>query len=125
MPAVQPAEDASDCGEGEFMIEQHRPRYGRDLVGERFGRMVVLAQAPSARYTRWRCRCDCGAEIVVSRQLLIMREKGTRSCGCLRLEQRRDNLARLRAEGRLRGRAAVPEQRFDASALLAVIGPKP
>lgn len=59
------------------------------MIGQRFGRLVVIAQAPTLRYTRWRCRCDCGNERVVSRQLLMMGEKGTRSCGCLGKEQRR------------------------------------
>lgn len=96
-----------------------------DLTGQRFGRLVVISRAPTLRYSRWVCNCDCGATVTVSLQLLRMGAKGTRSCGCLRLEQRRENLARLRAEGRLRGRAAVPEQRFDASALQAAFGGKP
>lgn len=84
----------------------HRPRHGRDLVGQRFGRLVVEAQAESARYTQWRCRCDCGGAVVVSRQLLMMGTKGTRSCGCLRREQQRANMTRLHATGRLRTPAA-------------------
>lgn len=96
-----------------------------DLTGQRFGRLVVIARAATLRYSQWVCACDCGATVTVSLQLLRMGSKGTRSCGCLRTEQRRENLARLRAEGRLRGRAAVPEQRFDSSALLAALGSKP
>lgn len=60
------------------------------LLGDRYGRLLVIAQAPTVRYSRWRCRCDCGAEVVVSAQLLRMRD-GTRSCGCLRREMLRRN----------------------------------
>lgn len=96
-------------------VNLHRPRYGRDLVGQRFGRLVVEAQAESARYTQWRCRCDCGGAVVVSRQLLMMGAKGTRSCGCLRREQQRLNMTRLHAAGRLR--RAKPRQEFAPGAL--------
>lgn len=61
------------------------------LVGQRFGRLLVVAQAPTLRYSRWRCRCDCGAEVVVSAQLLRMGAAGTRSCGCLKRETLRKN----------------------------------
>lgn len=61
-----------------------------NLLGHRYGRLLVIAQAPTLRYSRWRCRCDCGAEVVVSLQLLRMRD-GTRSCGCLRREVSKRN----------------------------------
>ncbi|MGH2367594.1 MAG: hypothetical protein ACRDI2_05290 [Chloroflexota bacterium] len=45
-----------------------------DLAGRRLGRLVVLEPAGHVRYghrTRaWRCRCDCGTEIVVPRTRL-------------------------------------------------------
>lgn len=71
------------------------------LVGERYGRLVVIAQAPTLRYSRWRCQCDCGATVVVSAQLLRMGTAGTRSCGCLHREQSAANLRRIHAEQRL------------------------
>lgn len=64
-----------------------------DLTGKRFGRLVVLEQAPSqgkgtARRTMWRCQCDCGQQTVVRsshlRNGLIM------SCGCLLNERRKE-----------------------------------
>lgn len=66
------------------------------MIGQRFGRLIVIAQAPTLRYTRWVCACDCGERIVVSRQLLSMGAKGTRSCGCLRREQQSANMRRIR-----------------------------
>lgn len=62
-----------------------------NLVGQRFGRLVVQSQAPTLRYSRWNCLCDCGAACVVSTQMLRMGERGTRSCGCLKREANRRN----------------------------------
>lgn len=59
------------------------------MIGSRFGRLVVVSQAPTVRYTRWRCRCDCGGEVIVSRNML--QQGYTRSCGCLRAETARRN----------------------------------
>lgn len=58
-----------------------------DLTGQRFGRLTVLDRAGSsaARYARWRCGCDCGAEKVVDGRHL--RSGGTKSCGCLQREE--------------------------------------
>ncbi len=58
--------------------------------GTRAGRLVVVERAePVAtpggrRLPAWRCRCDCGAVVVVPGQSL--RGGLTRSCGCLRSE---------------------------------------
>lgn len=53
----------------------------KDLTGQRFGRLV--AQRPE-RHGRYRCRCDCGGELIVSRGALAT--GATKSCGCLRRE---------------------------------------
>jgi hypothetical protein len=78
-----------------------RGRPPLDLTGQRFGRLVVFARAPTLRYSRWHCRCDCGTELVVSLQLLRMGKRGTRSCGCLHREQASENMQRLHAAQRL------------------------
>lgn len=57
------------------------------MIGQRFGRLVVLAeagvrQAGNARRMWWRVRCDCGAEKEVVATLV--KTGTTRSCGCLR-----------------------------------------
>ena len=45
------------------------------------GRLTVLEQAGSANGRRqWKCRCECGREVVVSSKHL---GRGTFSCGCL------------------------------------------
>lgn len=36
-------------------------RNKRDLTGQVFGALTVLAEAPSLGHgARWRCRCECG-----------------------------------------------------------------
>ena len=52
-----------------------------DLTGRRFGRLIALEYAGrQGRKTLWRCRCDCGKEVVVQRSSLI--SGNTTSCGC-------------------------------------------
>ena len=54
-----------------------------DLIGKRFGRLVVIERAGTKRREiAWLCRCDCGKEIVVPGNKL--RSGHTKSCGCLR-----------------------------------------
>lgn len=53
-----------------------------DLVGCRFGRLVVINEAtPIKRHRRWNCRCDCGTVVTVYQTCL--RSGNTKSCGCL------------------------------------------
>ena len=55
------------------------------MIGQRFGRLTVIAKAPSIdRNITWLCRCDCGNEKTV-RQCCLKRGT-TQSCGCLRKE---------------------------------------
>ena len=57
-----------------------------DLTGKRFGRLVVIEKAESYlspngnSYIQWRCRCDCGNEVVVRSGALTIGH--TQSCGC-------------------------------------------
>lgn len=81
------------------------------LVGRRFGRLLVFAEAADdAGMSQWRCRCDCGTEKVVRGSSLT---KGyTRSCGCLRRETSA-NGARARARrGALATNAALKSARL-------------
>ena len=51
-----------------------------DLIGRRFGRLLVTARAPSdnAGNAQWSCSCDCGNNVEVRGVFL---RKGQRSCG--------------------------------------------
>jgi hypothetical protein len=60
-----------------------------DLTGQRFGRLTVRHRvyrqaSPGNTSAVWACRCDCGADVEVSRKHL--RNGSTVSCGCHRLE---------------------------------------
>ena len=57
-----------------------------ELVGQRFGRLTVIAFSHIGhnRNSCWLCKCDCGVEKVIAGNNL---KKGvTKSCGCLRNE---------------------------------------
>lgn len=55
----------------------------KDLTGQRFGKLLVIARAPSTSYgaTRWKARCDlpCGSETFVFSTALTFGR--TKSCG--------------------------------------------
>lgn len=56
-----------------------------NLTGKRFERLTVIERAPNkGTVTRWKCKCDCGKEIIV--RAADLRTGRTRSCGCLRSE---------------------------------------
>ena|SRR5215216_844136 len=90
-----------------------------DLTGQRFGKLVVIEQAPSRgsqKRAYWRAVCDCGNETVVRSNNL--RSGQTKSCGChmgrsyaQENEGTGDNLqtevARLLEEVRLRDRVIL------------------
>lgn len=58
-----------------------------DLVGQRFGRLVVIERAENNKWgqSRWRCKCDCGNEIVTTANSLTRGH--SKSCGCYNLEK--------------------------------------
>lgn len=61
-----------------------------DLIGQRFGRLVVIDTAPNkGRRTQWKCICDCGKEYIGLTDSL--RSGKLQSCGCLRAETAREN----------------------------------
>ena len=60
----------------------------RNLVGQRFGRLLVLcddAMRNSDGTIKWKCQCDCGNIIHVSTNSLT--SGNTQSCGCLQKER--------------------------------------
>lgn len=58
--------------------------YPKNLVGERFGKLVVLSKGEDKK---WICQCDCGNTKSIARRSLCFEGKSkTRSCGCLQKE---------------------------------------
>ena len=57
----------------------------KNLIGQKFGRLTVIERAENkGKYTAWKCRCDCGNEVIVSSNSLGRKKNFTRSCGCLK-----------------------------------------
>ena len=71
-----------DCGCGrKIMLRDTR---SKNFVGQRFGRLVAVELLPeSNKFNRrlYRCKCDCGNEIIVPSSCLTTHH--TSSCGCI------------------------------------------
>ena len=53
-----------------------------DLTGQRFGKLIAIEYYKKSGRTMWKCKCDCGNEVVVSASHL--KDGHTKSCGCLK-----------------------------------------
>lgn len=53
-----------------------------DMIGKRFGKLVVLSPIQPNKFARWICICDCGNTTIVTKGNLLYHH--TESCGCLR-----------------------------------------
>jgi hypothetical protein len=55
-----------------------------NLIGKRFGKLIVLKFIDTDKYghKEWLCNCDCGKQIIVRADSL--KSKNTQSCGCLK-----------------------------------------
>ena len=58
-----------------------------DLIGQRFGRLVVISKAPiqnrnGKKIAFWNCECDCGKIISTQTHCLRRKKFSTKSCGC-------------------------------------------
>lgn len=66
---------------GCFQKEQTSKANGSQLIGKRFGKLVVIKQEVSKNNrTMWLCQCDCGNKCVVCARDLLTGD--TCSCGC-------------------------------------------
>lgn len=54
-------------------------------IGNKYGRLTVIAEAVSNRRAKWYCLCDCKNTVVVLGKSL--RNGATQSCGCFRKER--------------------------------------
>ncbi len=61
-----------------------------ELVGDKFGRLTVMEKiGANARGSMlWKCRCDCGNEVITETRCL--RSGNTKSCGCLKSDSVRE-----------------------------------
>ena len=66
-------------------------RIKKNLVGKRFGRLIVLEEIPERQGGKrilWKCLCDCGNEVNVSG--INLTSGHTTSCGCYALEKKKE-----------------------------------
>lgn len=81
----------------------------KDLTGDTFGRLTVLSLISKTGGARWSCLCSCGSLCEASSQSLVAGD--AQSCGCLRLERVRLDLAG-RTFGRLTAVEPVASSRY-------------
>lgn len=68
-------------------------KYRKDLTGQVFERLIVIEYAgyePKSKSTLWKCKCECGKEIISQKHALI--NGRTKSCGCLTRYSKGDNI---------------------------------
>lgn len=96
--------------------------YIDEIQGKRFGRLVVVDKVYKNHRREALCKCDCGAEKLVSARML--KRGDTTSCGCLHKEvvseMRQIDLSgktfgRLLVVGRGKGKYVGTKNRFDLS----------
>ena len=61
-----------------------------NLVGQRFGRLIVVSEGDKKHRGKnikrsWDCKCDCGNPITVFYSALV--QKNSVSCGCYRRQR--------------------------------------
>lgn len=59
-----------------------------NLTGQKFNRLLVLeyiGKGYNNTGSRWKCRCDCGSEIIIP--AVTFKNNGVKSCGCLNREK--------------------------------------
>ena len=59
-------------------------RPAKNLIGQRFGKLVVIERAGSTSdgHAKWKCKCDCGNFTEVRGDSL--RNGSISSCGCMK-----------------------------------------
>lgn len=74
-----------------------------DLIGKRFGRLVIIQRVDNNKWknVRWLCLCDCEKKKIISSSSLMSGD--TKSCGCLRKEVTRNTNFKNTKHGHLRG----------------------
>lgn len=67
-----------------------------DRTGQKFGRLTLIKRVENNKFNQvqWKCRCDCGKEVIVKAYSLTTGQ--TKSCGCLKKEQNYINIAKVK-----------------------------
>jgi hypothetical protein len=85
----------------------------KDMVGQRIGRLLVIALSDdrSHRGAVWVCRCECGTVKPIDRRRLRV----VRSCGCLKRERLVERMANPAFKAKALAAALSPEARKKAA----------
>ena len=75
----------------------------KDLIGQKFNRLLVIEKIGSNKNKQieWLCKCDCGKTKVVTSYLLTSGQR--RSCGCLHKERLLANTKLLQEKNKKHG----------------------
>lgn len=79
IPSAKLNSGIKSCGCSQYKKPVKEPE---NLIGLRFGRLVVIDIDHHGRGWFWKCKCDCGNEKIVRGDRL--KNKDYQSCGCLR-----------------------------------------
>lgn len=76
------------CSRSKYAVNDGRPYPNQLMVGDVFGKLVVLSiqMVDEGRHRHYLCLCDCGMYTVVREDNL--KNGNTRSCGCMRYEKK-------------------------------------
>lgn len=60
-----------------------------DITGERRGKLTVLGfdHIGGRRRSYWKCKCDCGNEVVIRKDSFYYPYSKVKSCGCWHIEE--------------------------------------
>lgn len=77
------------------------PRPTPQIIGQKFGHLIVIKKVSEKGHTKYLCQCDCGNSIEVFASNLISGH--TKSCGCIKRNQPAHNFSNLTGQkfGRL------------------------
>jgi hypothetical protein len=80
----------------------------KDLVGKRFGRIIVLSRNGRNKHRSaiWKCLCDCGNIFNAVGSRLIRGD--TKSCGCIKKEMDINKMAFIHKNGLRKNREFLP-----------------
>ena len=67
-----------------------------DRTGQKVGRLTLIERVENNKFNQvqWKCRCDCGKEVIVKAYSLTTGQ--TKSCGCLKKEQDFINIIKVK-----------------------------
>ncbi len=82
----------NSCG---CLRSENGKKHALDLTGQRFGRLTVIERAGRiSSFAAWKCRCDCGNEVILPSNSL--RQGLVKSCGCLQREKGHEQIKKMR-----------------------------